>query len=202
MSTVPSPALPSRADAELNLSLERAHRETFVLDRLHALWALLLAKCCLLQAAIERWNLPIDGWIYVWACSLTLACFASFLYLRAHREDLRVVPVNSRVATALLAGLAVLLLGATYASLALGLLGPAALGAAALGLAGLHGLVHAALRRRPEPLLGALVCWGAAWSCLHSVDLSSALAWCGGGLLLGASLPAFALARASRLRVA
>ena len=202
METRPSSALPSRADGELTLALERAHRETLVLDRLHALWALLLAKCCLLQAAIERWRVPIDGRLYVWACSLALAAFASVLYLRAHRADLGRIPANTRVAAALLVGLAILGLGAAHASLALGLLGSAALGAALLGLAGLHGLVHAALRRRPEPLVGALLAWGAAWSCLHSASLAETLAWCGGGLLLGSSLPAFALARAARLRLA
>lgn len=202
METRPPSALPSRADGELALALERAHRETLVLDRLHALWALLLAKCCLLQAAIERWRVPIDGWLYVWACSLALAAFASVLYLRAHRADLGRIPANTRVAAALLAGLAILGLGAAHASLGLGLLGPAALGAALLGLAGLHGLVHAALRRRPEPLVGALAAWGSAWSCLHATDLAATLAWCGAGLLLGSSLPAFALARAARLRAA
>lgn len=202
MEPPPVTSLPSRADAELALAVERAHRETLVLDRLGALWALLLAKCCLLQSAIERWSLPIAGWLYVWACSLALASFASALYLRAHRADLRVVPVNARVATALLAGLALLLLGACYASLALGLLGHAALGAAALGLAGLHGIVHAALRRRAEPLVGALLAWGAAWSCLRAPDAATTLAWCGSGLLLGSALPGFALVRAARSRSA
>lgn len=202
METRPAASLPERADAELTLALERAHRETLVLDRLHALWALLLAKCCLLQAAIERWSIPVDGWLLVWVSSLTLAGFATVLYLRAHRADLGRVPVNARVATALLAGLAILVLGAAHASLALGLLAPAALGAAVLGLAGLHGLVHAALRRRPEPLVGALLAWAAAWSCLHAADLALTFAWCGAGLLLGSALPGFALVRAARLRPA
>jgi len=202
MEPPPSLPLPARADAELALAVERAHRESLVLDRLAALWALLLAKCCLLQAAIERWRIPVDGWLYVWTCSLALAAFASVLYLRAHRADLRVIPHNTRVATALLAGLCILLLGAAHASLALGLAAPAALGASALGLAGLHALVHAALRRRPEPLVGALLAWGAAWSCLHAADLAAVLAWCGGGLLLGSALPGFALVRAARARAA
>lgn len=202
METEPRASLPDRADTELTLALERAHRETFVLDRLHALWALLLAKCCLLQAAIERWRVPVDGWLVVWMSSLVLAAFATLLYLRAHRADLGRIPANTRVAAALLLGLAILGLGAAHASIGLGLLGPAALGAALLGLVGLHGLVHAALRRRPEPLVGALLAWGAAWSCLHSRTLAETLAWCGVGLLLGASLPAFAVARAARLRPA
>lgn len=202
METRPSSALPARADAELTLALERAHRETLVLDRLHALWALLLAKCCLLQSVIERWQVPVDGGLVVWASSLSLAAFATVLYLRAHRADLARIPANTRVAAALLLGLAILALGAAHASVGLGLLGPAALGAALLGLAGLHGLVHAALRRRPEPLVGALLAWGAAWSCLHAASLAETLAWCGVGLLLGSSLPAFALARAARLRAA
>ena len=202
METRPSSALPSRADAELSLALERAHRETLDLDRLHALWALLLAKCCLLQAAIERWRVPVDGWLLVWASSLTLAGFATVLYLRAHRADLGRIPANTRVAAALLAGLAILALGAAHACVGLGLFGAPALGAALLGLAGLHGLVHAALRRRAEPLVGALLAWGAAWSCLHAASPAETLAWCGAGLLLGSSLPAFALARAARLREA
>jgi hypothetical protein len=200
MESRPTLTLPDRAAAELEVALERAHRETRVLDRLHALWALLLAKCCLLQAAIERWRIPVDGWLVVWASSLSLAALATVLHLRAHRLELARVPANTRVSGALLAGLAILALGAAHAGVGLGLFGAPALGAALLSLAGLHGLVQAALRRRPEPLVGALLAWGAAWSCLHAGGPDIVLAWCGAGLLAGAALPSFALVRAADRR--
>lgn len=191
--------LPPLADAELSLALERAHRETQVLDRLVAVWALLLAKCCLLQAAILRWEIPIGGVLYVWVLSLALGIVASYHYLRAHRAELALVPANRRVTAGLLVGLALVLLGAAHATFALRLVAPPVLVALACALGAVHALVQGLLRRRAEPCLGALAWWVAAWNALRApTDLS--LAWLGLGLFLGQALPGFALARAAARR--
>lgn len=195
----PEIRLPAAADAELALSLERAHRETQVLDRLAAVWALLLAKCCLLQAAILRWDIPIRGLVYIWALSIALGLLASWHYLRAHRADLTLVPVNRRVGTALLLALLVLMLGAAHATFTLGLASPSALAAMACALGAVHALAQGALRRRPEPVLGALVWWASAWQALRQPP-ALALACVGVGLLLGQALPGFALVRAASRR--
>lgn len=186
--------LPAGADAELALSLERAHRETRVLDRLVAVWSLLLAKCCLLQAAILHWSIPIRGLLYIWALSVALGLLASFHYLRAHQAELTIIPVNLRAATGLLLGLAITLLGAVHATFALGLASPAALAALACALGAVHAMVQGALRRRAEPLIGSLAWWASAWLALGQPD-ELALACVGAGLLFGQALPGFVLTR-------
>ena len=191
--------LPAAADAELALSLERAHRETVVLDRLAAVWALLLAKCCLLQAAILRWHVPVGGLVYVWSLSLALGVLASWHYLRAHRAELAFIPASRRAGTSLLLGLLVLLLGAAHATFALGLVSPPVLAALACALGAVHSLVLGVLRRRLELILGALAWWAAAWHALRQpVDV--ALACVGVGFLLGQALPGYALVRSARRR--
>lgn len=194
----PSLDLPPAADAELRLALERAYREARVLDRLVGLWGLLLAKCCLVQAAIERWQVPVEGWLVVWTSSLGLAALATAHYLAAHRADLARIPANRRVSAALALGLAVVALGGAYAGVARGLLGPAALGALVAALVGVHALVVAALRHRPEPLLGALLAWACAALALDAVALHEVLVRTGASLLLGLGLPFLALAREPR----
>jgi hypothetical protein len=189
-------ALPSPVDAELALSLERAHRETRVLDLLVGVWALLLAKCCLLQAAILYWSIPISGLFYIWALSLSLGVFATFHYLRAYRTELKIIPTNRRTGSALLFGIFLTLTGSAHAVFALELATPSALAALACSLGGIHACVQGAMRRRPEPLLGALIWWIAAWQCLRQ-PVDFALVCVGLALIFGQALPAFALVRAA-----
>lgn len=186
--------LPAGADAELALSLERAHRETRVLDRLVAVWSLLLAKCCLLQAAILHWSIPVGGLLYIWTLSVVLGLLASFHYLRAHEAELSIIPVNLRAATSLLLGLSITFLGAAHATFTLGLVSPAALAALACALGAVHAMVQGALRRRVEPLVGSLAWWAAGWLAIRQPD-DLALACVGAGLLFGQALPGFVLTR-------
>jgi len=197
MSLPPVTTLPEAADAELRLSLERAHREIAALDRLVGIWGLLLAKCCLAQAAIERWSLPLDGWIVVWSGSLALAALASLLHLRSHLGSFARVPAAFRVSTVLALALLVVALGAAHASASRGLVGPVALGALVSGLVGAHALVVAAIRHRGEPLLGALAAWAAASAGLGAERPDQALLWTGAAFLGGLALPFLALARFS-----
>ena len=97
--TVPLTSLPPQDGAELALSVERAYREGEVLDRLEALWSLILAKCFLLQWAIDAYALPVRGLVYVWLLTFAMAGAASALYLRAHRLRLRLLPWRARVST-------------------------------------------------------------------------------------------------------
>ena len=78
----PLTSLPPEENAELSLSVERAYREGEVLDRLEALWALILAKCFVLQWAIDAYALPVRGLVYVWLLTFAMAGAASVLYLR------------------------------------------------------------------------------------------------------------------------
>ncbi|MFZ9201584.1 MAG: hypothetical protein ACO23N_04050 [Opitutales bacterium] len=186
--------LPPGADAELALSLERAHHETQVLDRLTAVWSLLLAKCCLLQSAILHWSIPIGGLAYVWSLSLALGAFATYHYLRAHEVELLVVPVNRRLGSTLLLGLILTFLGAAHATFALDLVSPPVLAALTCCLGAIHALSRAAMRRRAAPFLGSLAWWTSAWLALRQPD-DLALAVVGLGFLLGHALPGFALVR-------
>lgn len=195
----PSPAsLPPAGSAELALSIERAYREAAVLERLEALWALILAKCFLLQWAIDAYALPVRGLVYVWTLTFAMAAFASFLYLRAHRVTLRLLPWHTRVSGALLAGLLVALAALAYAQGALGALAPAITAGLACVLLGGWSLARAALGRAPEAFGGALAWWGFGWVAAHDGD-GRALLWVGAGWLLAQALPGFArLARRRR----
>lgn len=191
--------LPPGADAELALSLERAHRETRVLDRLTAVWALLLAKCCLLQAAILYWSIPIRGLAYVWTLSLALGVLATYHYLRAHQLELALIPVNRRLGTMLILGLVITFLGAAHATFALGLIAPSALAALACALGALHAITQGTLRRHAAPFIGSLAWWASAWFALRQPE-ALALGCVGIGCLVGHALPGFAMVREAESR--
>jgi uncharacterized membrane protein YhdT len=196
--SAPLTSLPPEENAELALSVERAYREAEVLDRLEALWALILAKCFVLQWAIDAYALPVRGLLYVWTLTFAMAVLATALYLRAHRLRLRLLPWRARVSSALLAGLLVGLGGLAYAHGARDLLPAGAAAAGACVLLGNAALVRAALLGGPEPLVGALLWWAAAWQAGRDAE-GRALLWVGLGFLLAQALPGFArLARRRR----
>ena len=184
MASLPS-SLPAESDTELSLSVERAYREVVVIDRLGALWSLILAKCFLAQWAIDKFVMPISGLRYIWSLTLAMAVIATVLYLRAHRAQFVLFPHQFRVSSAILGGLLVAQGFLLYAHFALGHLSAAA-------TAGL--LARASLKRAPEPLVGALLWWGLAASALTGVN-ADALLWVGLGFFFAQALPGFALAR-------
>lgn len=198
----PSIALPAAADAELSLSVERAYREVILLDRLGALWALILAKCFLAQWAIDRFVMPISGLRYVWCLTLAMAAVATVLYLRAHRAPLAAFPHQLRVGSAVFAGLLVAQGFLLYAHFALGLLAAPATAGLAAALCGAWSLARAGLRRAWEPAIGALLWWALAATALVGRPADAAL-WFGLGLLFAQALPGFAgvrrLERATRV---
>jgi len=195
---VPLTSLPPEDNAELALSVERAYREGEVLDRLEALWALILAKCFILQWAIDAYALPVRGLVYVWLLTFAMAAAATGLYLRAHRLRLGLLPWRGRVSAALLVGLLVGLGALAYAHGARGFLPAVAAAALACVLLGNAALVRAALVGGPEPLVGTFLWWAAAAQAFRDDD-GRALLWVGLGFLGAQALPGFArLARRRR----
>jgi hypothetical protein len=188
----PLTSLPPGGGAELTLSVERAYREAVVLDRLGALWSLILAKCLLAQWAIATYSIPISGFAYVWSLSILMAAMASALYLRANRLPLSVIPETRRVGGAVLLALLVACGFVLYARFALGAFSPAVAAGICAALAGAWSLARASIRRAWEPFAGALLWWGLAGTALRSPD-SEALLWSGLGWLLASALPSFAL---------
>jgi len=193
MAPMPS-SLPAGSDTELSLSVERAYREVVVIDRLGALWALILAKCVLAQWAIDKFVMPISGLRYIWSLTLAMALVATGLYLRAHRAQFALFPHQFRVSTAILGGLLVAQGFLLYAHFALGHLSAAVTAGLAASLFGAWSLARASLKRAPEPLVGALLWWGLAATALTGTN-DDALLWVGLGLLVAQALPGFALAR-------
>lgn len=194
-------SLPPAQETELSLSVERAYREAAVTDRLGAIWSLILAKCFLAQWAINRFAIPIRGFFYIWALTLTMAAVASLYYLHAHRVKLYLLPTHFRVNAAVLAGLVVALGFVAYAYFALGLLSAPLAASLAAVLLGSWSLARAALRRAWPPLFGAFLWWGLAATALRA-PADQALLWIGLGLLCAQALPGFAVAAlASRRRV-
>lgn len=190
----PSSSLPAGPATELSLAVERAYREVVVIDRLGALWSLILAKCFLAQWAIDKFVMPISGLRYIWSLTLAMAVAATVLYLRAHRAQFALFPHQFRVSTAILGGLLVAQGFLLYAHFALGHLSAAVTAGLAASLFGAWSLARASLRRAPEPLVGALLWWGLAATALTGTN-DDALLWVGLGFLVAQALPGFALAR-------
>ena len=193
MAPLPS-SLPAGSDTELSLSVERAYREVVVVDRLGALWALILAKCFLAQWAIDKFMMPISGLRYIWSLTLAMAVAATVLYLRAHRAHFALFPHQFRMSSAILGGLLVAQGFLLYAHLALGHVSAAGAAGLAAALCGAWSLARASLKRAVEPLVGAFLWWGLAATAMASPD-ADALLWIGLGCLGAQALPGFALAR-------
>lgn len=45
-------------------------------------WVIVLAKCILAQWAIIHYEIPINGWLFVWAPSCALGVFCTVIYCR------------------------------------------------------------------------------------------------------------------------
>ncbi len=192
--------LPPKSGAELALSVERAYREAVILDRLGALWSLILAKCFLAQWAINQYQIPISGLRYIWSLTLIMALLATVMYLRAHHLSLRLFPNQFRVGSAILGGLLVSGGFIFYAHYALSLLSFASAMGIAAALMGTWSLARASLRFAYEPLCGTILWWILAGYTLRGSD-NEALAWVGLGFLLAQSLPGFALVRRTERRM-
>ena len=188
----PSASLPSASHTELVLSVERAYREIWVVDRLSALWSVILAKCLLAQWAIDNYAIPISGLRYIWSLTLIMAVIASALYLQAHRLKLSFLPNQLRVGSAVFTGLLINLGFIFYAHFALGAISTVATYALAATLLGGWSLVRATLRRAVEPLIAALLWWLVAGLMLRAAPNLSLL-WLGLGFLGAQALPTFAL---------
>ena len=193
MSSAPT-SLPSGANTELALSVERAYREVIVLDRLSAIWAIILSKCLLAQWAIDEFSIPISGLRYIWLLTLMMAVIATALYIRAHQSQINFLPNQFRVGTAIFAGVLVSLGFILYAHFALKLFSSITATALVCALLGGWSLARAALRDAYPPLVGALIWWILAGYALVSKDNYSLL-WMGLGMFFAQALPDFALVR-------
>ena len=193
MSSTPT-SLPSGPNTELALSVERAYREVIVLDRLGAIWSVILAKCLLAQWAINEFSIPISGLRYIWLLTLSMAVVVTGLYLRAHQSKINFLPNQLRVGTAIFTGMVVSLGFVLYAHFALTLLSTITTAALTCMLFGAWSLARAALRNAYPPLVGALIWWILTGYALVSKD-NYALLWIGLGMFFAQALPSFALAR-------
>jgi len=193
MSSTPT-SLPSGPNTELALSVERAYREVIVLDRLGAIWSVILAKCLLAQWAINEFSIPISGLRYIWLLTLSMAVAVTGLYLRAHQSKINFLPNQLRVGTAVFTGMVVSLGFVLYAHFALTLFSTITTAALTCMLFGAWSLARAALRNAYPPLVGALIWWILAGYALVSKD-NYALLWIGLGMFFAQALPSFALAR-------
>ncbi len=188
----PPTSLPSESHTELALSVERAYREAVVVDRLGALWAVIIAKCLLAQWAIDYYAIPISGLRYIWTLTLTMAVIATGLYLQAHRAKISFFPNQFRVGSAVLFGVMINIGFIFYAHFALSAVSATAAYAMVAALMGGWSLVRATLRRAPEPLMAALLWWLVAVLILRAAPEFSML-WLGLGCLVAQAFPIFAM---------
>ena len=188
----PPTSLPSESHTELALSVERAYREAVVVDRLGALWSVIIAKCLLAQWAIDYYAIPISGLRFIWTLTLTMAVIATVLYLQAHRSEISFFPNQFRVGSAVFVGVMINAGFIFYAHFALAAVTSVAAYAMVAALMGGWSLVRATLRRAPEPLMAALLWWLVAGLILRAAPEFSML-WLGLGCLVAQALPIFAM---------
>lgn len=193
MSSTPT-SLPSGANTELALSVERAYREVIVLDRLGAIWSVIFAKCLLAQWAINEFSIPVSGLKYIWILTLAMASIATVLYLRAHRMQIDFMPNHRRVGSAIFSGIVISIGFVLYGHYALKLFSAVTTAALIAILFGTWSLARAALRNAYPPLIGALIWWILGGYAMVSKD-SYSLLWLGLGMFFAQALPSFALAR-------
>jgi hypothetical protein len=56
---------------------------------LFLLWALLFAKCFIVEHFVQAYAVPVNSWLYVWGLSISMASVASVVFLRVRGSEHR-----------------------------------------------------------------------------------------------------------------
>lgn len=134
-----------------NLALRRRHHVLVLL------WALLFAKCFVLEYCVAAYQVPVNSVIYVWSLSLFMATVASIVYVNLTREEQGGFKIHSSSGRVWVICLTVTLL-IVIASFAFGLLPLTRLPALAALIFAIGYGVQYFYRREP-----AALCCAAGW---------------------------------------
>lgn len=88
---------PQTESAELEIALERSSQVSASRMLLLVFWGLIMAKCTLLQWAILKYNVPIDGGLFIWAPTFLFGAVCSFIYGKVTLEEFHRTPLTSRL---------------------------------------------------------------------------------------------------------
>lgn len=128
-------------------------RERFIV----LLWALLFAKCFIVEHYVQAHDVPVNSWLYVWALSISMAAVATGVFWRLRTAE----HLPRQVPRALFMGWAICLVLAAFFVVG----------------AWLTPFIHAGALMTG---LSLLLCCGYAWQGLHSkalLDWFSAVGW-------------------------
>ncbi|WOO41526.1 hypothetical protein [Rubellicoccus peritrichatus] len=83
--------------AQIELALEQSQHQVSFRSLLFIFWGVIVAKCSLLQWAIYSYNLPIDGWVYVWAPSFIFGILCMVVYAKSSLGEKTKAPLTTRL---------------------------------------------------------------------------------------------------------
>lgn len=121
-------------------------------------WGLIVAKCLLLQWAIIRYDMPVNGLLFVWTPSFIFGALCVAVYMSAHAPDYTGLTGGRRLVGTLRYGLMGVIVVLAVASVGMGAFAPLLLPGMAALLAGVGVLAEGIYAKR-RLYLGL----GAAW---------------------------------------
>ncbi len=83
--------------AEVERALERTERVLPFRGLLFIFWGVLVSKCLFLQWAIFTYDVPIDGWLFVWTPSFLFGILCMAVYARSALGDFARAPLTNRL---------------------------------------------------------------------------------------------------------
>lgn len=83
--------------AEVERALERSERVLPFRGLLFIFWGVLVSKCLFLQWAIFTYDVPIDGWLFVWTPSFLFGILCMVVYARSALGDFARAPLTNRL---------------------------------------------------------------------------------------------------------
>ncbi|MGE9297216.1 MAG: hypothetical protein ACQKBV_13115 [Puniceicoccales bacterium] len=154
----------SPSSVELELALERSERVVASRMLLLVFWGLILAKCILLQWAILRYDVPVDGGLFIWTPSFIFGAVCTIVYGKVTFEEFHRTPLTSRLVRGIWAACiaAMSLLG--IVAVGLGGMSPFLLPGVFAVLMGVGFFIQGAMDPRPYLRTAAIGWWlGSIW---------------------------------------
>lgn len=187
-----SAAPKSSTDAELEIALERSAQMTASRMLLLVFWGLIIAKCTLLQWAILKHNVPIDGGLYIWLPSFIFGAVCSFVYGKVTLEEFHRTPMTSRLVRGIWAACIAAMAIFGVVAVGLGEMSPYLLPAIFAVLMGVGFFIQGMIDPKPYLRTAAIGWWlGSIW--LFYESNVNALMWLSVMIILLQVIPTTAL---------
>ncbi|WP_269538635.1 hypothetical protein [Cerasicoccus fimbriatus] len=187
-----SAAPKSSTNAELEIALERSAQMTASRMLLLVFWGLIIAKCTLLQWAILKHDVPIDGGLYIWLPSFIFGAVCSFVYGKVTLEEFHRTPMTSRLVRGIWAACIAAMAIFGVVAVGLGEMSPYLLPAIFAVLMGVGFFIQGMIDPKPYLRTAAIGWWlGSIW--LFYESNANALMWLSVMIILLQVIPTTAL---------